>query len=67
MYDYSGFYKQLNKNNTTVTDLTQKPGLSSRILAKLGKGEPVSFGTMKSLCDFFGCKMSDLVEYDGRK
>lgn len=67
MYNYQGFYKQLDKKNIKISTLTENPGISSTILAKFGKKEAVSFGTIKTLCDYFGCKMSDIVEYDGNK
>ncbi len=60
MYSYDGLYKLLRERGIKKSDLTDKVGISSRTLAKIGKGEKLSRGVLSRLCDFFGCETEDI-------
>ena len=60
MISYKGLEQKLNERNIGRSDLTKLLGLSSRTVAKVGKGEKLSRGVMEKLADFFGCSPEEL-------
>ena len=55
MISYDGLYTQLHKMCLTKTDLTVSLGISSRTIAKIGKGEKLSRGTLQKIAEYLGC------------
>ncbi len=55
MISYEGLYEQLAKKGITKTDLTLNPGISSRTIAKISKGEKLSRGTLQKIADYLKC------------
>lgn len=55
MISYDGLYTQLHKMGLTKTDLTVSLGISSRTIAKIGKGEKLSRGTLQKIAEYLGC------------
>ena len=45
------------------TDLKKEAGISSNVLAKLGKNEYVSMETMEKLCTSLNCNIEDIMEF----
>ena len=62
MYDYSGFYNLLNKKNKKKSDLITELNISSRTIAKIGKGEKLGTRTLNKLCEYFNCTTEDLFK-----
>ena len=62
MISYSGLEKQLNKKGITKTDLVAILGISSRTIAKIGKGEKFSRGILAKLCDYFECTPDEIFK-----
>lgn len=60
MIIYNGLTELLKKNGLKKSDLTAKLGISSRTIAKIGKGEKLADNVLRKLCDFFGCEEKDL-------
>lgn len=60
MISYDGLYKQLKKKGITKTDLTLNPGISSRTIAKIAKGEKLSNRTLEKIAAFLGCDVHSL-------
>lgn len=60
MISYDGLNSLLKKNNLKKSDLTTKVGISSRTIAKISKGMPLSERVIMRLCEFFACQKSDL-------
>lgn len=60
MFSYKGLEQKLNERNIGRSDLTKLLGISSRTVAKIGKGEKLSRNIMEKLADFFGCTTEDL-------
>lgn len=60
MFSYKGLEQKLNERNIGRSDLTKLLGLSSRTVAKIGKGEKLSRMVMEKLTDFFGCTPEEL-------
>lgn len=60
MFSYKGLEQKLNERNIVRSDLTKLLGLSSRTVAKIGKGEKLSRVVMEKLANFFGCTPEEL-------
>ncbi len=60
MFSYKGLEQKLSERNTGRSELTKLLGLSSRTIAKIGKGEKLSRGVMEKLAGFFGCSPEEL-------
>ena len=60
MFSYKGLEQKLNERNIGRSDLTKLLGISSRTIAKIGKGEKLSRGVMEKLAAFFECKPEEL-------
>ena len=52
---YNGLEQKLSEQNIGRSELTKLLGISSRTVAKIGKGEKLSRGVMEKLAAFFGC------------
>lgn len=61
MFNYNGLKQKLKDKGVTRSDLVQLVGLSSRTVAKIGKGERLSARTLQRIADYLGCDPSDLV------
>ena len=51
----------------TKTQLRESIGFSSSTLAKMSKGEYVSLETIDNICQYFDCKIEDVIEIQNRK
>jgi len=60
MFSYKGLEQKLKERNIGRSDLTKLLGLSSRTVAKIGKGEKLSRMVMEKLTDFFRCAPEEL-------
>lgn len=61
MYFYDGLNNLLKAKGMKKSELTSKLGISSRTLAKIGKGEKLADKVIVRLCDFFDCEKEDIV------
>lgn len=60
MINYDGLAKLLKEKGMYKSDLTSKLGISSRTIAKLGKGEKLADNVILRLCDYFNCRKDDI-------
>ncbi len=60
MISYKGLEQKLKERGIGRSDLTKLLGLSSRTVAKIGKGEKFSRGVMEKLGAFFECAPGEL-------
>ena len=60
MYNYQGLITILEKNNIRKSNLTQLLHISSRTIAKIGRGEKLSPSVIRKLCEYFSCSPTDL-------
>lgn len=59
--DYRKLWKLLiDKGIKNKTDLIKMAGISTNILAKLGKGEFVSMDSMQKICKALDCDVGDV-------
>lgn len=61
--DYIRLWKLLLDKRMKRTDLKTEAGISSNILAKLGKNEYVSMETMEKICTSLDCRIEDIMEF----
>ena len=60
MYNYQGLINLLEKNNIRKSNLTELLHMSSRTIAKIGRGEKLSPSVIHKLCEYFSCSPTDL-------
>ena len=59
--DYRKLWKMLiDKGIKNKTDLIKMAGISTNILAKLGKGEFISMDSMQKICKALDCDVGDV-------
>lgn len=64
---YIRLWKLLLDKGMKKTDLKTEVGISSNVLAKLGKNEYVSMETMEKLCTSLDCNIEDIMEFNPKK
>ncbi len=62
--DYSKLWKLLIDKKMNKTQLKEQAHLSTNIIAKLGKNEPVSMDTMEKICKCLKCDIGDIVSIE---
>lgn len=62
MYSYNRLWKLLIDKKITKTDMRKQADISTNILAKMGKGEPVSMESLAKICTALDCSIDDIVE-----
>ena len=61
-YSYNRLWKLLIDKRMTKTEMRKAAGISTNILAKMGKGEPVAMDTLAKICATLDCTLDDIVE-----
>ncbi|WP_302359135.1 helix-turn-helix transcriptional regulator [uncultured Mitsuokella sp.] len=61
-YSYNRLWKLLIDKHMTKTQMRKQAGISTNILAKLGKDEPVSMETLAKIALALACGLDDIVE-----
>ncbi len=62
LYNYNRLWKQLIDKKITKTEMRKMAGISTNILAKMGKDEPVSMESLAKICTALECGLDDIVE-----
>lgn len=60
--NYDRLWKLLIDKKMKRTDLITKAQISSNVVAKMGKEEPVSMESVGKICALFGCTVDDILE-----
>ena len=60
MISYKGLEAKLNERGIKRSNLTKELGISSRTIAKIGRGEKLSRVVMEKLCGYFSCTAAEL-------
>ncbi len=61
--NYDKLWKLLIDKKMKKTDLIGKANISSNVLARMGREEPVSLESIKKICTVFECKIDDILEF----
>ncbi|BFL39786.1 helix-turn-helix transcriptional regulator [Agathobaculum sp. NSJ-28] len=59
---YDNLWKLLIDKKLKRTDLKQLCGISSNVLAKLGKNEPVSIDSLEKICLSLNCHIEEIMQ-----
>ena len=60
---YDNLWKLLIDKKLKRTDLKQLCGISSNVLAKLGKNETVSVDSLEKICVALECRIENIMEF----
>ena len=63
-YSYNRLWKLLIDKRMTKTDMRKAAGISTNILAKMGKDEPVAMDTLAKIATALQCGVDDIVEIE---
>ncbi len=61
-YSYNKLWKMLIDRKITKTEMRKQPGITTNMLVKMGKDEPVSMETLAKICVALDCWLDDIVE-----
>ncbi len=61
-YSYNRLWKLLIDKRMTKTEMRKQAGISTNILAKMGKGEPVAMDSLAKIATALNCGLDDIVE-----
>jgi DNA (cytosine-5)-methyltransferase 1 len=62
---YNKLWKLLIDKGIKKMELKTLAGVSTNVIAKLGKNDPVSMETLAKICNALNCDISDIVEMTG--
>ncbi len=60
---YNRLWKRLIDHNLSKTDMMHRANISTNVLARLGKGAPVSMESMEKICKVLDCNIGDVMEF----
>ena len=63
-YNYNRLWKLLIDKGITKTQMRLQAGVSTNILAKMGKGEPVAMESLAKIATALNCGLDDIVEIE---
>ena len=61
--DYVRLWKLLLDKGMKRTALKSEAGISSNVLARMGKNEYVSMESMEKICNSLDCRIEDVMEF----
>lgn len=61
-YSYNKLWKLLIDKRMTKTEMRKAAGISTNILAKMGKDEPVAMDSLAKIATALNCGLDDIVE-----
>lgn len=62
IYSYNRLWKMLIDKGMTKTEMRKLAGISTNILAKMGKDEPVAMDSLAKIATALQCGLDDIVE-----
>lgn len=60
---YNLLWKKLIDLGLSKTDMMRCAKISTNVLARLSKGEPVSMDSMEKICKALDCNIGDVMEF----
>ena len=61
-YNYNRLWKLLIDRGMTKTDMRKQAGISTNVLAKMGKGEAIALESLGKIAVTLSCSLDDIVE-----
>lgn len=65
--NYNKLWKMLIDKGITKTEMRKSAGISTSVLAKMGKNESVSMDTIAKIIALLNCGVDDILEFDDAK
>ena len=62
VYSYNPLWKLLIDKGMTKTEMRLKAGITTSILARMGRNEPVSMESLAKITTAMNCGLDDIVE-----
>ncbi len=62
MISYDGLFRKLREKGLSRTALAKKAGISSRTMAKIGRGEKIADAVLLKMADFLACDPKELYQ-----
>lgn len=62
--NYNKLWKLLIDKKMRKKDLREKAGLTTNVIAKMGKGGDVSTQVLRKICEALDCRIEDIVDLD---
>ena len=63
-YNYNRLWKLLIDRELTKTELKSIAGVSTNIIAKMGRNEPISMESLAKIATALNCGLDDIVEIE---
>ena len=60
---YNRLWKRLIDHDLSKTDMMHRANIRTNVLARLGKGAPVSMESMEKICKVLNCNIGDVMEF----
>ena len=60
---YNLLWKKIIELGMSKTDMMRRANISTNVLARLSKGEPVSMDSMEKICKVLNCNIGDVMEF----
>ncbi|HJC24662.1 MAG TPA: helix-turn-helix domain-containing protein [Candidatus Eisenbergiella merdavium] len=61
---YQPLWRTLKERNMRKEDLRLAAGLTTNMIANMGKGEHISMKTLLRICEALECDISDVIELE---
>ena len=61
-YNYNKLWKLLIDKKMSRTEMRKQAGISTNILAKMGKDEPISMDSLAKIATALDCGLDDIIE-----
>lgn len=62
--NYNKLWKLMIDKNLKKKDLRELAGLSTNVVAKMGKGGDVSTEVLRKICAALDCRVEEIVDFD---
>lgn len=62
--NYNKLWKLCIDKNMRKKDLREQAGLSTNVMAKMGKGGDVSTEVLRKICKTLNCRIEDIVDIE---
>lgn len=63
MITYKNFWKTIREKNISQYKLINQHDISTSLIHRLKKEEPITTTTIDRLCEIIGCEVSDIISY----
>lgn len=64
---YNKLWKLLIDRKIKKTELQRAAGVSANVIARLGKDEYISMGSIEKICGALGCGVDDILDFSSQK